>query len=507
MTVNIGFYSSPQSKADTIVAAVFSDKQLNDSAEALNTALGGLIKHHLDLQKQFKGKAGQTLILSAPKDSQFSRVIVLGLGEKDKLDVRTAETIGGKLYLALKGAGASRAILNFDESYGAENCPASELAAHIAAGVKLRSYEFKKYKKNEDDNEDTSNSFEQFHVIADQAEANESAYKPLSAAIDGVYFARDLVNEPPNTLFPESFAQKIKEELKPLGVEVEILDEKKMEKLGFAAHLSVGMGSVRPPRAVVMRWNGAGKDQKEGPLAFVGKGVTFDTGGISIKPSSGMEDMKLDMAGAAAVVGAMKALALRKAKVNVVGIAGLAENMPSHMAYRPSDVINSLSGQTIEVLNTDAEGRLVLADCLTYVQRTYNPRMIVDLATLTGAMMVALGYEYCGVFANKDEVWQSLENAGIASTEKLWRMPLDEAYRKEMDSAIADIKNLGTNARYAGACTAAGFLERFIENDTPWAHMDIAGTAWVKSDTPTCPKPGTGFGVRTLDRLAASFEN
>ena len=287
-----------------------------------------------------------------------------------------------------------------------------------------------------------------------------------------------------------------------------MFDEKKMHKLGFHAALAVGMGSARGPHIVIMKWNGSGNKFKEGePLAFVGKGVTFDTGGVNLKPSGGMEDMKLDMGGAAAVVGLMKSLALRKSKADVIGIVGLAENMPSHLAYRPSDVIDSLSGKTIEVMNTDAEGRLILADCLTYVQRTYKPKLAIDLATLTGAMMIALGYDYCGTFVNDNKLWEQLEAASKTSGEKLWRMPLDEAYKKDMVSKIGDVKSLGGMGRYAGACTAAGFLEHFIENDLPWAHMDIAGTAWIKADKPTCPKPGTGFGVRILDRFVAeNFE-
>jgi leucyl aminopeptidase len=281
---------------------------------------------------------------------------------------------------------------------------------------------------------------------------------------------------------------------------VEVLDEKKMAKLGFGAHLAVGMGSIRPPRVVIMRWNGTSKKSNK-PLAFVGKGVTFDTGGISIKPAAGMEEMKMDMGGSAAVVGLIRALAQSKAKVDVVGIVGLAENMPSDRSYRPADIVTSLSGKTIEVLNTDAEGRLVLCDALTYVQKTYKPSMIIDLATLTGAIMVALGFEYAGAFVNDDKLWGQLEKASKATGEKLWRMPLDQAYRDEMTNNITDLKNLGNQGRYGGACSAAGFLEHFIEDGTPWAHLDIAATAWMKTEKATVPKGGTGFGVRLLYRL------
>ncbi len=369
----------------------------------------------------------------------------------------------------------------------------------------LRSYRFEKYKSKPDDEAaDDHPACEELEVVTAAATAAETAYHPLGCAAQGTMFARDLVNEPPNHLYPESFAKRVRDELQPLGVTVEIMDGKKLEKLGFHAHIAVGKGSERGPYALVMRWQGETKKTSDAkPLAFVGKGVTFDTGGINLKPSSGMQDMKLDMGGAAAVAGLMKTLALRKAEADVIGVAGLAENMPSHMAYRPGDVIDSLSGKTIEILNTDAEGRLVLADCLTYVQDTYDPELVIDLATLTGAMMVALGHEYCGTFVNDDGLWTQLEAASAGSGEKLWRMPLDPVFRKDMESAIADVKNLGGMGRYAGACTAAGFLEHFIDKGRKWAHMDIAGTAWVSKDTALSPKPGTGFGVRVLDRFIA----
>jgi len=274
------------------------------------------------------------------------------------------------------------------------------------------------------------------------------------------YQARDLVNEPPNSIYPASYAKLIKKQLAPMGVEVEILNETKMKKLGFGALLSVGQGSARESQTVIMRWNG-NKTAKKAPIAFVGKGVTFDTGGISLKPGPDMDLMKMDMGGSATVVGTMKALAGRKAKVNAIGIVGLVENMPSSNAYRPGDIITSHAGKTIEILNTDAEGRLVLADILTYVQAKYKPEVIVDLATLTGAIMVALGFEYCGTFANDNDLWKQIENASQNTGEKFWRMPLDEAYRKEMESDIADLRNLGKTG-YGGACSAAGFLEHFI---------------------------------------------
>lgn len=510
MSLTIAISKNPKTKADTAVVGIYQDKRLTPSAETLDRRHEGYISYHLEKQDKFKGKKGQFLTIAAPKDSDYTRFILAGYGDPAKLDRESAETLGGKLFLTLSAAGSENVHFFVEDDQARENMPADQLAAHSAMGLKLRSYKFDKYKsKNEDDDDNGDLALERFEIITDSETGTVNLFDELESVAEGVFLARNLVNEPPNELYPDSFARIIKEELQPLGVEVEIFDEKKMHKLGFHAALAVGMGSARPPRIVVMRWNGGGKTGKsaaagQGPLAFVGKGVTFDTGGINIKPSAGMEDMKLDMAGAAAVVGLMKSLALRKAKADVVGIAGLAENMPSHIAYRPSDIISSLSGKTIEVMNTDAEGRLVLADCLTYVQRTYKPRLVVDLATLTGAMMVALGYDYCGTFVNNDELWQGLETASRESGEKLWRMPLDEVYKKDMVSKIADLRSLGGMGRYAGACTAAGFLEHFIEEGRPWAHLDIAGTAWIKADKPTCPKPGTGFGVRVLDRLVAA---
>lgn len=502
MEPDITFCASPKEKADTAIAGVYKGGRLSAAAEKLDKSLNGFIAYHLGKRKNFNGKKGQVLVLSAPKDNNYTTIVLAGLGDASSLDAGACEAVGGKLFLTLKAAGSERAEFHIARDQAREKVSAADMAAHIAMGVKLRSYSFDKYKsKKEGEDDEATAALSRFAVITDEAEAAGAKYKDFAHVAAGVFFARDLVNEPPNELYPESFAGRIKDELRPLGVDVEVIDEKKMQKLGFHAAYTVGMGSERRPCVAVMRWKGDGKS-KNGPLAFVGKGVTFDTGGINIKPTAGLADMKLDMGGAATVVGLMKTLAGRKSGADVIGIVGLAENMPSHNAYRPSDIINSYSGQKIEVMNTDAEGRLVLADCMSYVQDIYKPSMMIDLATLTGAMMVALGHEYCGTFANNDDLWKQMEAASKSSGEKLWRMPLDEAYRKEMDSKIADIKTLG-NSKYAGACTAAAFLERFVEGDLPWAHMDIAGTAWVNKDTPVSPKPGTGFGVRVLDRLIA----
>lgn len=504
MSMKISFTTTPPKSADTAVILVYSGNAIGGRAAALDKQTGGFISHALKKRSKFKAKAGETLTLSLPPKAPYVHAVLVGMGDADKLDALKAEEAGGKLCLALKAAGAENAALLADGHTKLKGLSEAALAAHLANGLKLRSYSFDRYKSKVKDDNDGLKSVQ--IVTAQQAKAAD-AFERLDCVTEGVFWARNLVNEPPNELFPVSFAKQIVDELEPLGVEIDVLDEKEMKKRGMGALLAVAIGSEQKPRMVVMRWHGGKgkKAPKSAPIAFVGKGVTFDTGGISLKPGAGMEEMKMDMGGAAAVVGLMKTLALRKSKANVVGVVGLVENMPSGHAYRPADIITSLSGKTIEVLNTDAEGRLVLADCLTHVQRTYKPSVIVDLATLTGAILVALGHEYCGTFANDDKLWHQMEKASAATGEKLWRMPLDPAWKKDMESPTADLQNISKSGRNAGSCTAAGFLEHFIEGKTSWVHMDIAGTAWHKADKPTVPKFGTGFGVRILDRLVADY--
>ncbi|MBI3708648.1 MAG: leucyl aminopeptidase, partial [Proteobacteria bacterium] len=365
-------------------------------------------------------------------------------------------------------------------------------------GARLRAYRFDKYRTREKDEQKPT--LKALTLMVTDVAAARKAAAPLDQTADAIFVARDLVSEPPNVVYPESLAERCRR-LAAFGVKVEVFDEKQMAKLGMGALLGVGQGSARPPRMVVMRWDGAPKAKDKRPIAFCGKGVTFDTGGISLKPAAGMEDMKWDMAGSAVVVGVMEALAARRAKTNAVGVIGLTENMPSGAAQRPSDIVKSMSGRTIEVLNTDAEGRLVLADILWYAQDRFKPKAMIDLATLTGAIIIALGHEYAGIFSNNDELAQRLIGAGRAVEEKLWRMPLGETYDRDIDSDAADVKNIGS-AREAGAVIGAQFLQRFV-NDTPWAHLDIAGVAWSKKDTATVPKGATAFGVRLLDRLVA----
>jgi leucyl aminopeptidase len=497
MDLNVTFSKKPSKTADAAILCFYSGPEPCAANESLNYTLAGFVDHALAKAKSFKGKHGQAEVFLAPEGSPYGFVVFLGLGDRAKLNAVEAEKAGGKLYAALADKNIKTVEIYAD--FGADN--AATIYAHFAAGMALRSYRFDAYKTKKTD-EDRPGGVESVNIILPVSDEAAALYGVQAKIIEGVFLARDLVNEPPNVLYPESYARRIKAELKPLGVEVEILDEKKMKKLGMGAILAVGQGSCRPPRLVIMHWRGD-KKNKDRPLAFVGKGITFNTGGISIKPAQGMEEMKMDMGGSAAVVGMIKALALGKSTANVVGVVALAENMPSSKAYRPSDIVTSYSGKTIEVLNTDAEGRVVLADALSYVQDKYAPGLIIDLATLTGAMIVALGHEYCGTFSTDDELWEKLRKASDLTDEKLWRMPLDEAWKKEMESPNADIQNIAKSGRDAGSCTAAGFLWSFIDGDTPWAHLDIAGVAWIKGDRPVTPKFGTGFGVRLLERFVA----
>lgn len=505
--VSFVFSPSAKGKADTVVAFVAKDNKLTASAEGLDKESGGQIAAYLKRQSGFIGKSGQTLVLAAAVKSKYARYILVGLGDGAKDTSYDYEVLGGKIYTALQANSVEQAVIKIDADKAAKNFDPVIFAAHLANGIHLKCYRFDQYRSKKKD-EKPQVSLKKIEIELKSAAKSQALYKSLAAVTSGVFFARDLVNMPPNDLYPDSYAKRIAKELKPLGVSVEIIDEKRMKTLGFGAHLAVGQGSEKPPRVVIMEWNGLPQTKKTAPLALVGKGITFDTGGISIKPGASMDEMKMDMGGSAAVVGTLRALAVRKAKTHVIGIVALAENMPSDRAYRPGDIITSLSGKTIEVLNTDAEGRLVLCDSMTYVQKTYKPKVMIDLATLTGAIMVALGVEYCGAFVNDNTLWSRIEKAAGETGEKAWRMPLDETYRKAMESQIADLKNIADWSRNGGACTAAGFLQAFVENDIPWAHLDIAGTAYRNGDRPLGPRGGTGYGVRLLNNLIAEgYEN
>ena len=447
----------------------------------LDEATGGAIARALEAAS-FTGKKGQTCVILAP-GAGLARVVAVGLGK----DVTEAEA-------ERAGAAAAVALARDSVAALAADQLTPEQAAAAGLGAVLRSYRFDRYRTKE--KPEDKPKLAQLQVLAADPEAARRAWEPRAAVARGVEITRDLVTEPANVLNPAEMAERCRK-LSDLGIEVEVMGPEEMQKLNFGALLAVAQGSSNEPRMVVMRWKGADGGK---PVCFVGKGVTFDTGGVSIKPAAGMEDMKWDMAGAGAVVGLMAALAGRKARVDAVGLVGLVENMVSGNAQRPGDVVRTASGQTVEVLNTDAEGRLVLADVLWYAQERFQPEFMVDLATLTGAIIISLGHEHAGLFCNDDALAQKLLAAGIGTDEKLWRMPLGEEYDKQIKSDIADMKNIG--GRPGGSISAAQFIQRFV-NGKPWAHLDIAGTAWASKDLPLSPKGATAYGVRLLDRLVA----
>jgi leucyl aminopeptidase len=470
--------------------------QLTAAAEKADKASGGAITRGLKVSR-FSGKRGQTLVVLAPTGVSASRIVLVGLGKASEFDAHAAEDIAGGVIGALMKSGETAVTFEIDLPKGAKLKPGA-LAAHLAMGARLKSYAFNLYRTKDLDEHESK--LKTAKIATQDASGARKAWVALEATADGMFLARDLVNEPPNVLSPVEFANRCKA-LTKLGVKVDVLGVAAMTKLGMGALLGVGQGSERESQLVVMQWNGA-RGKKSDPIAFVGKGVCFDSGGLSLKPGTGMMGMKGDMGGAAAVTGAIRALAARKARVNAVGVIGLVENMPDGKAQRPDDVVKTMSGQTIEVLNTDAEGRLVLADALTYTQQKFKPKFVIDLATLTGAIMVALGSENAGLFSNDDKLASRLVEAGKAAGEPVWRMPLGSGYDKAIKSKIADMKNIG--GPYGGSITAAQFLQRFVEKGQVWAHLDIAGMAWQDGEQrPLAPGWATGYGVRLLERLVA----
>jgi leucyl aminopeptidase len=440
--------------------------------------------------ERFKGKPQSAMTIPAPDGLKLDRLIVVGVGGEKDREKHDWRMLGG--FLAGKAAGRAATVLV--DAPGLE--AGADAVAEMALGARLRSYKFDRYKtKKKNGGDEEADAPTRLVLAVHDPAAAKKAVRAADGLAAGVLIARDLVNEPPNVLDPEEFARRA-QALEKLGVAVEVLDEKALRKLNMRALLGVGQGSAKESRVVIMRWNGA--RENAAPVAFVGKGVVFDSGGISIKPGGGMEDMKGDMAGAACVVGLMHALASRKAKANVIGAIGLVENMPDGEAQRPGDIVTTLSGQTIEIINTDAEGRLVLADLLWHVQERFKPRFMVDLATLTGAILVALAQEYAGLFSNNDELAERLVAAGQATGERVWRMPLGPEFDKMIDSKFADMKNTG--GRNGGSITAAQLLQRFV-NDVPWAHLDIAGTGMNAPQSEINKSWGSGWGVRLLDRL------
>jgi leucyl aminopeptidase len=501
--LTVRFAALSETPEGPVVLLAGDGPALGDTGAALDKQSGGAILRAVGAG-DYKGRKRSALEILSPARLEATRLCLIGLGKPGELSEEDWVGLGGFAYAQVTQRKATAATL-IAEHAGASERGEAEIAADLAYGALLRSYQFDKYrtKKSDDDKGEAGeapakNGLQKLTVLCADPHEAMAQFARRQAVAQGTFLARDLVNEPANILGPVEFAERAKA-LSRLGVEVEVLDVGQLEELKMGALLGVAQGSVRPARVVVMQWHGAaGKRGK--PVCFVGKGVVFDTGGISIKPAGGMEDMKGDMAGAACVTGLMQAFAERKAKVNAVGLIGLVENMPSGTAQRPGDIVTSMSGQTIEVLNTDAEGRLVLADVVWYAQERFKPRFIVDLATLTGAIIVALGKEHAGLFCNDDKLALQLAKAGDAVGEKVWRMPLGRAYDKLIDSRNADMKNIG--GRYGGAITGAQFIQRFVRN-TPWAHLDIAGTAMDSARNDVNTSWASGWGVRLLDRLVA----
>ena len=458
------------------------DRSALRSLEASQHAIGAALD-----RSRFEGDSGNASEQFFDDDGVVRRLLVVGTGASSA-PAEAAEKLGGTAAAKLQLSGEKTAVIDLSGlDYDAD------ATAKVALGAVLRSWRYDRYRTKLKNNQKPT--LDEIVIVGGASDAQQRYSQRWAPLAEGVFLTRELVTEPANIIYPESFVERVRASVNGSGLEIEVLDRAAMEKLGMGALLGVAQGSSREGRLLVLKWNGGNGGQT---TAFVGKGVTFDTGGISIKPAAGMEAMKWDMGGAGAVVGAMKALALRKAKANIVGICGLVENMPGGNAQRPGDVVTTMSGQTVEVINTDAEGRLVLADAVTYVQKNFKPATIIDLATLTGAILISLGHEWAGLFSNNDDLAAKLQQAGEESGDKLWRMPLADSFDRLIDSPIADMKNVGP--REGGSITAAQFIQRFIENGVKWAHIDMAGKAWADKPGATYEKGATGFGVRLLDQ-------
>jgi leucyl aminopeptidase len=487
--MKIAFAKSSAAAGSVVMIPAFEDEGPLPPHAALEAASDGAFSRALK-RAGFKGKRGQSAeFYFAAEDA---RIFAVGAGKRAEFDAQGAEALGGAAVAPLLKTQEKSATIRV-AGLGSKSLSEGEAAARIALGARLRSYRFDKYRTRLE--ADQKPALDKLSILTDATDA-KTKFALLDKVADGVFLTRDLVSEPPNVLYPESFAERCKA-LEALGVKVTVLGEKELTKLGLRMLLGVGQGSARESKLVAMEWMGGKKGAA--PVAFVGKGVCFDTGGISLKPGPGMEEMKWDMGGAGAVVGGMMALAGRKAKANVVGVIGLVENMPDGAAQRPGDIVASMSGQTVEILNTDAEGRLVLGDAVWWTQDVYKPAALVDFATLTGAIIISLAHEYAGMFANDDALAGAISEAAKASGDPVWRMPLDKAHYDMIKSDVADMKNIG--GKEGGSSTAAAFIGRFIRDGLKWAHIDIAGMAWATKDKATCPKGGSGYGVRLIDEL------
>lgn len=494
--LNISFDCKNLYESDAIVVLVNNTLTLDQDVTEIDNNFHGIISKTVQNLNRFEGKFGQVITLSAvSKDDIIKHIILIGIGDESTIKEYQLEEIGGKIYASSNASKAVSVSCKINRKIA--EFTAMTIASSFASGALLASYKFDKYFTKQTQAEKFSTT--DFNIIVADSKEVSNVFEEKRKLATAIFWARDLISEAPNILHPETYAEKIATELEQINVKVNVLGEDEMRELGMGALLGVGQGSSKESKLVVMEYNGG--DAKQKPVCLVGKGVTFDSGGISIKPSNSMWEMKYDMSGSAAVAGTVKALALNGAKVNVVGVVGLVENMPGGSAQRPGDIVKTLSGQTVEVLDTDAEGRLVLCDCVAYVQKNFDPACIIDLATLTGAIVVSLAHTYAGMFTNDDDLAEKLIDSSSKVNEKLWRMPLHKDFDDALKSSIADVANI-SNVRGAGSSTAAHFIGRFINEGVKWAHLDIAGMAWDKNGkNPICPKGAVGFGVRLLDKF------
>jgi len=503
-TLNVSFINKDSSlnyqSAQGTIVFVNCRLDLDKELLLLDQQYHGLISKTIQNKLLFEGKFGQIKIVnSVNKDGEIKYLFIIGIGEENNLTLACIEKLGGKILSSANCAKISSIFIKVTGKIG--NYSSDIFAAQLASGALLASYKFDKYITKQTEIEKFI--LQSLEIVTDNKAEAEKLFEDKKSIADAVFFARDVINEPSNIKTPEVYAERILKELEPYDIDITIFGEREMKNFGMGALLGVGQGSQNESKLVVMQYNGL--DKHTPPIAFVGKGVTFDTGGISLKPSANMADMRYDMAGSAAVAGAILALAKRKARVNVVGVVGLVENMPSGNAQKPGDVVVTMSGQTAEVLDTDAEGRLVLADAIWYAQEKFKPQCVIDLATLTGAIVVALGNTYAGCFANDNELADRLIQAGEKVNEKLWRMPLHEDYNVMIKSDIADMANLGNVRGAAGSSTAAHFVGRFIQEKMAWAHLDIAGVANTKKSFELGPKGAVGYGVRLLNQFVQDY--
>ncbi len=488
-------------EGDALAVGVLPGRRLTPTAAALDERIGGALRRALG-SGRFRGEPDQVVELLAPRGFPGPRILAVGIGRPEKLDGPGCEALGGRIIGQLEACGEQSAAVALDmPASRAESPAAAEAAAHLALGARLRAYRFERYRTRRRP-EDPS-PVRRLTIVTPAAREARALFARLGAVACGVELARDLVNEPANVMHLQSFVERA-QALAGLGLEVQALGKRQLRAAGLGALLAVARGSAHEPRLLVVRWRGA-RGERGRPFAFIGKGVTFDSGGIDVKPAKGMEEMKGDMAGAAAVLGLMRSLALRRAAIDVVAVMPLVENMPSGAAFRPGDVVTACTGDTIEIVDTDAEGRLILLDAIAWTVKRFRPRLLVDLATLTSSVIRALGRVHAGLFANDDDLADALVAAGRATGERLWRLPLDPDYDANLKSEIADIRQCAPDDASADAVHGAQLLQRFA-GGAPWAHLDIAGKEFAPKERPTQPKGATGFGVRLLDRFVAGLE-